>query len=869
MVDTRYDAVISDPVSGESQGLMLAGGIRWDSAQQMATRITEGIDWQSFDQWSVVEQRSWHHGRGLEKWDATDPERFYDSWNLDTRIRDQVTLAPGQGAGQLGGVGYAYPGAGTIAAPGISAPGIYHSSYTGAAQAIKAAQSFQVGGSPLTVKKIDLYLGTMDLGYGAGDTVTLRVETDSGGNPSGTLASAGGGGSDDSSTTILWSSLGGVEGWKRFDFGTNGFALSASTTYWLVVSHNNDELGGIIPLVWYATASATDGYGTGEALLYDCVSTDWLTEAGVNTDFFFMLPDAVALAGNVSCFCQFNGKWYVGAGKGVYEWDEANDYWVAKKTDFSQNILDMASFGGTLWVASDVGDNLWTYNGSSWTSTLYPGRVLHVYKGYLYRAYYNSSSGNNEVYYTADGSTWSASAWKVGNAGRGERVTGIGGNDYQVFVATTHGLYLLGPESQLGDLIDQLKTWHTQYDADNGRGLVAWARDAKLYIPVQASLLSYTDGILDSVGPDRDAGMPKLRQGAIEGTLSLTNWLLGIINAGAAGTSSVLAYNGQGWHELVRVPQAGTVCRAIGYDTTVSPNRLWFGYGSLTGYVTLPDITDNPYQYESSVYASAGHGITPWWSGGLLGVEKDFDAIGMQYEIPAGCSIAVAYEVDRSGFWTTVYTLTSADAGNVYEGAFAFTPAFATNPTITVGSTAKTINVGADQTAVLAQGSWVRINNEVRQVASVTDGDTFVLVRPLSSAPASGFVYPSRPCGAEIRLRFTLATSDITKSPKLAAWWLKSMPMLSDKLAGRVSAHVYDQQTDRSSGTIPESAAARVAQLHAFACRPTPLDITDKAGITRRVKITAITEGEEDFVEGAPGNEAQVASVVTLSFIEV
>jgi hypothetical protein len=823
--DPRFDAVISDPVSGESQGLLLTSGLRWDSAQQMAARVTEATDWKSFDQWSVVEQRSWHHGRGLEKWDETDPERFYDSFNLDTRIRDQVTLAPGHAVGQLGAGGNPYNGSAFDFAV------LYESTAGGIEnEAIKLDQEFALA-SDATITSVVLRLKRWSTTPPTTHALTLRVETDAGGWASGILAHA------NATATVLVSSL--STEFADIVFAFTSFALSAAPSYHLVLTH--DYASG------YVGWQANDGYSFSIAHYVPGPGGGWEDDL-IGRCGIFALPDVTNLAGNVSCFCRFDDKWYVGAGTAVYEWDDVDGYWVAKKADFTYNVTDLAEFAGLLWVAQSDG-NCWTFDGTStWAEKSgVTAQYFLVYKGYLYKS---STSTDNLIHYTADGSTWSATAWKVGNAGRGEHVTGLAGNDSQVFVATTHGLYLLGPESQLGDLIDQTKTWHTQYDADNGRGLVAWARDAKLYIPVQSSLLSYTDGILDSVGPDRDAGMPQLRQGAIESTVSLTNWLLSAINAGVAGTSSVLAYNGQGWHELVRVPQAGTVCRAIGYDTTVSPNRLWFGYGSLTGYVTLPDITDNPYQYENSEFASEGYGITPWWSGGLLGVEKDFAGVGMQYEIPAGCSIAVAYEVDRSGFWTTLYTLTDADAGNVYEGAFPFTAAFATNPTVAAGSTAKTINVGTGETGVLAQGSWVRVNNEVRQVASVTDGDTFVLVRPLSSAPGAGVVvYPSRPCGAEIRLRFTLSTSD--------------------KLGGSLTAVIYDGQEDHAGTAMWPDAATRVAQLHEFARRPTPFDLADKRGITRRVKVASVGEVEGDAVVLQPGGEPQVQSLVTLSLIEV
>jgi hypothetical protein len=867
----RWDVVLCDPGAGdatdtyinlEQVGLILDEPLTWSSAIQMATKITEATTWRSFDQWSVLEQSSWHHGRGLERWDSADPERFYDSFNVDTRIRDQMTLAPGQVVYGMAASTYPYPGTGGEITTWL----LYDTTASGVAS--KMAQGFKLA-SGCNVTSITIRLKSYFYNGTAGKYLTLRVETDNGsGKPSGTLVHANATATVDCGT--IFDSVTGVA------FSFTSFALASATQYHLVLSHN-DTVGGY---ELQGTFAAADGYTNGAGR--ECIDGTWTADprAGYYVDYFCSIPASDALAGTVACFAQFNGKMYCGAGKAVYQWDNTNSYWVAKKTDFANDVTDMVDFASLLWVAHSDG-NLWTFDGTStWTEK--SGKTaakLTVYKGYLYRSTYST---DNQVWYTPDGTYWAATgaeyAWKVGNPGRLERITSIAGHAYGTYAVTTHGLYMIGPETEQGDLVDQVKSWESQYDTDNGKGAITWARDGKLYIPVLGGLLSYSDGFFESVGPDRDAGLPAARQGNIVDLISLTNWLVAAVDAGTSGTSSVLVYNGTGWHELVRTPQAGQACRALGYDTTVTPHRLWCGYGTMTGYVQLPDLTDNPYQATGSEYASEGYVITPWISFDLLGSEKDFQEFGLQYQMPTSGSIKVEYEVDHSGLWSPMFTITATDAGNVYVYEFPFDTAAAPvtdYPTVAAGSTAKTLNLN---TAVyLDTYDWLRINDEVRQMMTYVTDTQIVLARPLSSTPATGTrVYKSRPCGAEIRFKITLSVTDIDETPKVESWWLKAMPMLQDKLAGRIVATIRDGDVTLDGAETPEvydtgsTAAARVAMLHAFAKRPNPIYCYDRRGTRRTVKITNISESQVGPIgEDAIGHQRRIESKVILDLVEV
>lgn len=145
----------------------------------------------------------------------------------------------------------------------------------------KLAQSFQLS-SAGEVRKARLNLSKT--GSLSGDTLTLRVETNDGGDPSGTLADA------NATATLDADTVGAVLADYVFTF-TDTFALSGSTTYWLVLSCDYDGTSDYIS--WGAEgASGAGSYASGGAEYYDEGTGNWTAlDAGSNgqDDFCFSI----------------------------------------------------------------------------------------------------------------------------------------------------------------------------------------------------------------------------------------------------------------------------------------------------------------------------------------------------------------------------------------------------------------------------------------------------------------------------------------------------------------------------------------------------------------------------------------------------
>lgn len=157
--------------------------------------------------------------------------------------------------------------------------------FTGTAKD-RLGQSFQIS-STGTVDQVKLWLRKVGAPSG---TLTLRIETDSSGSPSGTLANAA------ATVTVAESSLATSYGWIAFDFASN-FSLTGTTLYWLVLSTDRSA-SGTAYVEWGADAS-TPGYTDGQMISE--ASSSWSAESK-DAVFEVIAPGTVF---DGECLCEF------------------------------------------------------------------------------------------------------------------------------------------------------------------------------------------------------------------------------------------------------------------------------------------------------------------------------------------------------------------------------------------------------------------------------------------------------------------------------------------------------------------------------------------------------------------------------------
>lgn len=138
----------------------------------------------------------------------------------------------------------------------------------------RIAQSFQIGSSD-DCAYVTLYL--KKVGTPAG-TLTLRVETNSGSAPSGTLV--------DASATITVAESGLSTSYSNVTFNFTDFALSSGTTYWLVLS--TDRSASDTNYVVWGVDASSPGYASGNLSTY--ASAAYTADANRDAVFSVMGP---------------------------------------------------------------------------------------------------------------------------------------------------------------------------------------------------------------------------------------------------------------------------------------------------------------------------------------------------------------------------------------------------------------------------------------------------------------------------------------------------------------------------------------------------------------------------------------------------
>jgi hypothetical protein len=127
----------------------------------------------------------------------------------------------------------------------------------------KLAQSFKIS-APASVSRVRLYLKKTGAPVGA---LTLRIETDSAGDPSGVLV--------DSVATTTFSEASLTTSYALIDFNYTRFDLVSDTTYWMVLS--TDRAASPTDTVEWGADSTGPAYADGEMKSEQAAA--WVTES--------------------------------------------------------------------------------------------------------------------------------------------------------------------------------------------------------------------------------------------------------------------------------------------------------------------------------------------------------------------------------------------------------------------------------------------------------------------------------------------------------------------------------------------------------------------------------------------------------------
>lgn len=202
----------------------------------------------------------------------------------------------------------------------------------------------------------------------------------------------------------------------------------------------------------------------------------------------------------------------------------------------------------------------------------------------------------------------------------------------------------------------------------NGQAMVQ--HDVYLYFNMAGGMVErYYEQRLDDIGPNREEGLPRNRQGEISCLVPYPGRLYAAINAGMSGYSSVLCYNGLGWHEIYRSNYLGKnitdlyIYATPGNDVS---DIMYICEG--TGIYSIP-IAINPmkqYDYQYFGFKESGdkpYIVTGWFDFGYREINKYFHSVTITSDCtndktPTGFEYyyELYYQVDDAKTWTMAGT---------------------------------------------------------------------------------------------------------------------------------------------------------------------------------------------------------------------
>ena len=173
----------------------------------------------------------------------------------------------------------------------------------------------------------------------------------------------------------------------------------------------------------------------------------------------------------------------------------------------------------------------------------------------------------------------------------------VGSTDFPItaFAQYNNYLWVFKEDSMWNDQNDMCYAPNPDFSAavasTNG---VNAAHNMFLYFSLMHSTMQLYGGQFDSIGPDRDAGIPDGRQGPASALLSVGPFLFEAIDGGA-GTSSVMIYTSGGWHEVLRGYTAGKRIRALAFHPCPDAHKqLWVDCGGDMICQEYPQNSFNP-----------------------------------------------------------------------------------------------------------------------------------------------------------------------------------------------------------------------------------------------------------------------------------
>lgn len=312
----------------------------------------------------------------------------------------------------------------------------------------------------------------------------------------------------------------------------------------------------------------------------------------------------------------------------------------------------------------------------------------------------------------------------------------------------------------------------------NGVNATSW--NMFIFFPLMHGLFRTNGKQTDSIGPNRDAGLPTNRNGRISAICPTVDALYYAIDAGT-GRSAVMVYNNFGHHEVARGICNGASIRALYYQVIDGgPNILWYAEGTTIRYIKMPYLVTNPFFDPDIVLVRQGELVTSWVDLSLAVADKFWHELTLFSENLSSTDYIIAY-----------YQLDDADDASEWQYIATFTTSPVQTASISSGDT--------------VSGRRIRFKFVIYQVANA----------------------------------YTQADGMFIRHLKLKAWALNAVSRLQAKYSYSTPVIISDAVETMTGAMDKTGAAAIIAQLDTWANNATPLTMTsvDSSATNKKVFV--------------------------------
>lgn len=365
------------------------------------------------------------------------------------------------------------------------------------------------------------------------------------------------------------------------------------------------------------------------------VSPAWDTNPAANTEYVIVAANkwteisTTGLATRVTDVLSHNGIIYMAQGdatniRRLRRYNNAGT-WTNTFADDSTNkatFLEQSNEGGTDYV---------------WSATATPPAAVQK---------------ASAVYETSISDLSFGSALYVGD--RTERITNLIRYDdpERLWTLKEGSFYKVDNDIPYGIPLQEMRALQ---DGNNGRA--ACVSDVYLVFSFgqKGGVMRYSRNVLDSVGLDKDAGLPSNLQGPVSAMVAYPGGdIFAAVDGGSSNFSGIYQYSGGGWHPLYRAPRVGERIRSLHIQVIPGDtiDRLWFSQGA--DLCWLP-VSLNPYLDSNYTYTHEGWLETGWYYAHLKNVRKLWKSLQLFMENVSSSYYAKAdYKKDNDSSWTAI-----------------------------------------------------------------------------------------------------------------------------------------------------------------------------------------------------------------------